>query len=125
MGPTHGASRLPARASFPLPSWYASFSVCPARPFSAAPPGVGTAGTAGPTRTVPGPHRAGGPRLTRGRFRDRWLTAAARVTLGGRRIRIHVADRHVLAWMRILKALAETHPIRGSPALQARPLPAA
>ncbi len=69
--------------------------------------------------------KADGVRLERRRFRDRWLKAAARVTLGGRRIRVHVADRHALAWKHILDALADTHPIRGSPMPRARPLPAA
>lgn len=49
----------------------------------------------------------------------------ARATLGGRRIRVHVADRHVLAWKCILDLLADTYPVRGSPTRPARPFPAA
>jgi len=68
---------------------------------------------------------AGAARLERGRFRRHVLKASTRVTFGGRRIHVHASDRHVTAWIRILETLAESHPIRGSPASRARPLPAA
>jgi hypothetical protein len=68
--------------------------------------------------------RISGQRYERRRFRRTILRAAVRVTLGGRRIRVHAADRHVRTWKAILERLGDVRPARGSPDSLARPLPA-
>jgi len=62
--------------------------------------------------------------LTRQRFRQLVLKVAARVLIHGRRLTLVIEADRAQLWQRFWRELARRHPARGSPALQALPIPA-
>lgn len=64
-------------------------------------------------------------RPSRERFRQLVLKTAARVVLSGRRITFVIDSSRAALWRRCVRKLNQLYPIRGSPAHQALPTPAA
>lgn len=62
-------------------------------------------------------------RMSRDRFRQLILKAAARVLLTGRRIMVVIEAARARLWMRLATELDEMDPARGSPRLEAPPTP--
>jgi hypothetical protein len=64
-------------------------------------------------------------RPSRERFRQLFLKTAARVVLSGRRITFVIESSRAAVWRRCARELNRIYPVRGSPAHQALPTPAA
>ena len=70
-------------------------------------------------------HRsATGEAISRETFRSWVLKTPARVALGSRQVKVIVGADRARAWSNLWSELVRLHPARGSPASQARPLPA-
>lgn len=68
--------------------------------------------------------RATRQQLSRRRFRQIVLKVATRITLGSRRVTVILGTDRAPDWAALWRALTELHPVRGSPAPEARLLPA-
>jgi hypothetical protein len=69
--------------------------------------------------------RDGTARPSRERFRQLFLKTVARVVLSGRRITFVIESSRAAMWRRCARELNRLYPVRGSPADQALPTPAA